>query len=170
MIAALAAVGIGVAAIVVSIMQVRIMREEQQASVWPRVVVATGYSPGEHLELTVHNAGIGPAVIRSVTVSVDDRPVAKWGDAFQAMIGEQRWRGAMASVKQGSILSPGETVAAFRLDNPPFIDRLAAALNRLRLDVCYCSVYDRCWIASTHDTMPEPRPVPRCTASRNEFR
>jgi len=170
MIAALAAVAIGVAAIVVSVVQVRIMREEQQASVWPRLGIGTGYTPGKYYEFAVHNKGIGPAVIKSVRAAVDGRPVTSWGAAFQAMAGDRRWSGSMTSVSQGLIVSPGETVTAFRLVNRPLIDSLVEEQGRLRFDICYCSVYDRCWVTSTHDTMPEPRPVRTCTRSRFEFR
>ncbi len=169
MIAALAAVAIGVAAIVVAVIQVRIMREEQHASVWPRLVIGSGYTPGKNIVFVVHNAGIGPALVKSVTASVDGRPVRDWSEAFQSLIGERGWSGSMSSVQRGLILSAGQEVTAFRLVNAPFIDRLFKEMHRLRFDVCYCSVYDRCWVLSGQEDVPEPTPVRTCTRSKHEF-
>jgi len=146
------------------------MREEQSASVWPRLVIGSGYTPGQNVEFGVRNAGIGPAVIKSVTASVDGHPVAHWGDAFEAMIGERSWSGSMTSVSRGLIVPAGEKVTAFQLRNGAFVDRLVKQLDRLRFDVCYCSVYDRCWRTSSQGSEIDPTPVRTCTAARVEFR
>lgn len=69
MIVALSAVLIGICALVVSVVQVRIMREEQHASVWPRLVLAQSYSQGRRFGVVVSNPGIGPAVVKSVTAT-----------------------------------------------------------------------------------------------------
>lgn len=86
MLVALSATVLGVSALAVSVVQVRIMRQEQHASVWPRLQIGRAYSEGRNFAIVVGNPGIGPAVIMDVGVEVDGRPVTSWTEAINALV------------------------------------------------------------------------------------
>lgn len=147
LVVAASAIIISVASLVVSVQQTLLMREQQQASVWPRVTVdgtITSEPPAMHLSL--RNAGIGPAKLVWGQVLVDGRPLASWDTLFAAAA--QGMGTYSATSRRGSlsndVLSAGQTKEFFSIEGP-FALRVAALGPRLALETCYCSVFDTCW-------------------------
>lgn len=170
MIVALSAVLIGLCALAVSLVQVQIMRDQQHASVWPRLIVTRSYVQGKSVGIVAANPGIGPAVIRSVETKVDGRPVTSWTGVLNALAGEKRgWSMEMSSIN-GRIIPAGQVVTALQLTDPALADRVAGELHRLDVRVCFCSVYDRCWTitGAFADLPPEPQEVRACPAPGKE--
>ena len=59
------------------------------------------------------------------------------------------------------MLSPGTADTLLTLAaGPQAVAFWRAAQTRLRVVICYCSVYDECWIAD--DGRTDPEAVPRC--------
>ena len=169
MIVALSAVLIGVCALGVSLVQVRIMRAEQHATVWPRLVVAGSYSEGSRIAVLVANPGIGPAVIRSVSATVDGEPAGSWTEIFDRLVGEDRaWRTSAAFIR-GRVIPAGDVVRTVEIVDSVYADRIQREIHRVELEVCYCSVYDRCWIASLQSAGEDPHEVPACGPPRAPF-
>jgi hypothetical protein len=157
MLVALSAVLIGVCALVVSVVQVRIMREEQHASVWPRVGVAQSYIQGKSLSVVVVNPGIGPAIIKSVSVSVDGQPRTSWSEVLNALVREDRSWNVGRSTISNRIIPAGEAVETVELFDSEAANQVYAELNRLNVEICYCSVYDRCWTVAADFSDGDPR-------------
>lgn len=166
MIVALSAVLIGLCALAVSLVQVQIMRDQQHASVWPRLIVTRSYVQGKSVGIVAANPGIGPAVIRTVEAKVDGRPVTSWTGALNALVGEKRGWSVQISSINGRIIPAGEVVTALQLTDPALADRVAGEMGRLSVRVCFCSVYDRCWTIreAFGDFPPEPQEVRSCPA------
>lgn len=134
---------IGLAALAISAYQAYIMREQQRASVWPRIeILMTNSAPV--FKLTLSNPGIGPALIHHALVTVDGQPRRTWGDVLAAL-------GAAGPYGQGKIadrvLSPQQTQEIFAPDLQPAITALNEGGERVEFAICYCSIYDECWIA-----------------------
>jgi Co/Zn/Cd efflux system component len=161
MLTAMAAIVIGVTALVVSVIQVRLMHAHQHASVWPRLEIMPSYSPDHGLSLDVVNRGIGPAVIGHVRVTVDDAPVARWSEYFARLAPDSVPRDVTYSTISGRVLVPGQQIRALHLHRHEEAAPILRAANRSRIEICYCSVFDRCWISLGL----EVRPVAACPAA-----
>ncbi len=145
MLVALAAVVVGVCALVVSVVQARVMQEQQHASVWPSLVVSRSHNEGG-LRVLVTNPGLGPAVVRDVSASVDGVPVATWAAVLRGLVPERLPFGATTSTVSGRVVAPGEEVEALSVPDPDVADAVSGEFHRVEFEVCYCSVYERCWV------------------------
>jgi hypothetical protein len=120
------------------------------------------------------NEGVGPAKIVTAEVLVDGRPVETLNELIHACCVRGDYSGISSSTLQGRMVRPGDTV--------PYIDFPRAAANgpqllaldtarksdRIAARLCYCSVFEDCWIASSRD--PTPDPVNQCAASKHPYR
>ncbi len=76
---------VGVSALFVSSYTAHVQREQVRAAVWPILQYDT--SNGPMIRLTLDNKGVGPAIIRHVSVTVDGQPVPNWYEALQKLLG-----------------------------------------------------------------------------------
>src|SRR5690606_22962194 len=62
------------------------------------------------------------------------------------------------------VLAPGETVQVFSTRHPPLVRALQAAIGRegTVLSLCYCSIFDECWLARRDAERSDPAPVAAC--------
>jgi hypothetical protein len=171
MIAALSAVLVGVCALVVSVVQVQMMYEQQHASVWPRVVIMPSYNPENGLSIHVSNPGIGPAVIQYVRASVDGAPRDNWRMTLAALLPNNTPDQFTWSTIGDRIIPPGEDVRALQISSREDGAAVLREIGRLEVEICYCSVYDRCWnIAAAFTGRSAPEEVARCpTAAAATF-
>jgi len=153
--------------------QTRLMQSQSRASVWP--YVAIGYSindEGESRGYTwqVSNDGVGPARIESVTMTLDGKPVRRWRELFRALFGEADVPATFSQV-YGRVLPPSTnretTIDALHLTDMAQAKAFFAAQDRIEMTICYCSVYDDCWIARKQD--PNVLPAERCDRSAEQF-
>lgn len=158
---------VGVAAIVaalVALYQATLARAQARTAAWPYLGQGNslaGYkSPYTR---TVANQGVGPARVRHVRVEVDGRPVPTWDAAVLALTGSAPKGYEYSEIGVGSVLSPGVVDTLLTLPSgPQAIAFWRAAPARLTVAICYCSVYDECWVAE--DRRADPRPVHGCAA------
>ena len=141
--ASFGAIGLAIAALVVSIVETRIMREEQHMSVWPRLMAATSRGQGG-FQVVVQNKGLGPAQVRTVVVGTPDGVFPEWSAAFESLLKRPVYDFYFSTLG-GAVLMPGETIDAVTVERSPLADSLSLATDRLRVDICYCSAYEDCW-------------------------
>ena len=158
-----------ITAVAVSLYQTSLAREQLRASAWPYLAQSNSFIAGAPYVRSVSNEGVGPARVRSFSVLVDGKPVKTWNDAVRALTGSGEPGLVYSSVGRGTVLAPG---ARRELLTLPTGDRAQAfwvqAQTRFETVMCYCSVYDECWIADSRK--PEPREVKVCAAdSTAEF-
>ena len=158
------AVGVAaIAAVMVSLYQARLAREQLRASAWPYISQSNSFANGTPFRRFVGNDGIGPARVQSFRVIVDGHPVPTWNAAVRALTGEGDPDLIYSSVGRGTVLVPGASRTVLTLQPSPRTLRFAIAQQtRLRTQVCYCSVYDECWNADSE--LPEPAHVNSCSA------
>jgi hypothetical protein len=164
MITAISAVFIGVCAIGISLYETSLIRQAQKGSVWP--AMGGGYSYNQDgFSYLLENAGVGPAIIEYIILTVDDEPMESWVQYFDKLgIGVGNYLVTQAS---GRIVSPQSTVEILTIPPQENIDALAREQSRVNVEVCYCSVYDDCWVVTM---IERAREVPRCDpAGRLEF-
>ena len=154
--------------------QGRVMRAQQHGAVYP-VLQADGYVSADpqlrQIGLKFRNSGVGPALIESVTFLDSDQKVASLVP-YSARLPEGydlSW-----SSMVGRAVAPGEEIAALRFSWPTdgisAADQSAAALSwgSLTAEICYCSVFKRCWeIKGLAENSPARR-VKACKRSEED--
>lgn len=163
---ALTAIVLSVCALFVSVLEVSSIRSEQRMGVWPYVDVSTSYN-AEGFTVSATNKGIGPARVRFMSMSLDDQPVDDLDTMIQGILGPERafsYDVYRASNPTGSVLSPDERTTLFGVPWTDDSRALVEELGSFSLSLCYCSVYDDCWVARMNQGDPEP--VSSCPSSR----
>jgi hypothetical protein len=146
--------------------QTALMQRQSRASVWPYVSI--GYSikdAGDQRGYTweINNDGVGPARIESVTVNVDGKPVSSWKDVFRTVFGEASVDATYSQI-YGKVLPANTnretTIEAVRILDVDQAKAFYAAQRRIEMTICYCSVYEDCWVA--YRQTPKVQSVDRC--------
>jgi hypothetical protein len=139
--------------------------------------------------LTVQNQGIGPARIAGVIITVNGQPVPNFNTLVDrccapglldaASRGSKQFRGVrngevILSTLHDRMIRPSEALDAFdwrvTAANEPIINRLKQgfASNRINTEICYCSVFDDCWVRTDDDQRPVP--VKQCAVPAVAYR
>jgi len=157
---AVSAIVSAIAAVVVAAYEARINREYQRISVWP--YVGQGNSGGrssDAYERSVYSSGIGPALIRSVQVSVDGVVRQTWGDVAKALIGKRAEGAVYSSLHAGSVILAGRDVKVFQIpageEAAKFWEEVQGP--RLHIVIGYESLYGEKWVSDSAES--EPRRV-----------
>lgn len=155
---------VGLAAIVaasVSLYQASLAREQARASAWPYLMIGGSLSYGKPFSLAMYNRGIGPARIRTVLVTVDDKPVASWNDVIRTLSDSAVAPYEYSYIGAGSVMSAGtvDTLLTIPAGNQAYKVWKESG-KRLSVSVCYCSVYDECWV--TGQNLREAKLIKLC--------
>lgn len=164
----ISAIVVGVAALFVSWDQARVMRAQQHATVLPAIQI-DGYRSQDgtraSIGVRVSNNGVGPAIIRSVRLARDGVQSEDFAQ-IEALLPEGYELSWFTMI--GRIMGAGEAVAPAEFNWPQgaLNDEQSAALadewTRWDVAVCYCSVFERCWIASTSGVGARAEEVSAC--------
>ncbi|MEP6939476.1 MAG: hypothetical protein ABI846_06900 [Rudaea sp.] len=180
-IGSLSALIFSILALVTSVFQTRLMQsqtelmqKQSRASVWPSISVgenSTDRHGEEAFSWRIDNNGVGPAKIESAVVSLDGKPYATWKKLFAVLIPDKVFHASQSSVN-GVVLPPSlnrdTMIEMVKVTEPELARAVLDGKSRFQIQVCYCSVYDECWIAKLSERSPQP--VPRCeSAGAAEF-
>ena len=126
------------------------------------------------LRFNAVNECVGPARIVTAEVLVNGTPVPSLEQLVARCCGTAGYEGISSSSLQGRMVRPGDTVTYISLpqtpDNMPqasLLDRARQA-DRIVTRLCYCSVFDDCWLADSRD--PTPSAVNHCPPVRLPYR
>ncbi len=153
-----AALVLSVLALMVSVLEVSAIREDQRVQVWPYMTVASSFGPNGY-SLEAINKGIGPARVRTMEVLFDGKPVDDIDKLIVDTVGEDdafSYDLYRTSNIAQSVMSADERATLFAVPWEDRTRRLSSVWHgRLSVRVCYCSVYDDCWMAELDDGEPE---------------
>ena len=149
---------VSIIALLVSIYEARILNAQNEASVWPYIdksmSIVTDTSTVS-IQLTIQNKGVGPAIINSSQISINDTVYTEYDKALDAVIRQfsvEELRNLVFTPSLNSVISPGEEQTLFVLELKAPQEGIWSFLPRL--DLCYCSVFDRCWEMTTDKDTP----------------
>ncbi len=158
--------------------QTRIIRDQLSAQVWPYVSISTTLDTDD-LRVSALNDGLGPAIIRSASASVDGKPMRSLIAVMHAILGPNiigrskrgDHLGLSSSVASyGSVLRVGEPYVMFDLRSTRFAKRLALGFDgRVAFRLCYCAIIPgTCWIedSAAHG---DPQTVGACTEDPHDL-
>lgn len=147
---AIAALATAVIAIVVAVVEARNQQEFQKLSVEPYIELSnTGADSIDYYAFLLINNGLGPAVVKSVSLSVDEKPVSNWDQAVRLTTNNNAtFNGVYSSVSTNRRIKSSETVEVFKmLSYSDLAKSFHVEMNsdRVKYEVCYCSIYEECW-------------------------
>jgi hypothetical protein len=160
--AAVIASFIGLLALGVSGYTAYVQREQLRAQVWPHLTIgSSNVDPDTAWHVT--NVGTGPARVTAMRVLVDSAPATTWLDVEKAA-GYRRGEGTIRSFISRAIIPAGKEILFARPEagdqsQLKFKDLLPDGKHTLDVTLCYCSVLDDCWVASSSDRMLDGRPI-----------
>ncbi len=155
------AVLVGSLALCVSGYTAYMQRQQVRAQVWPILEFDSNNGP---IQFVLSNKGVGPAIIRSVIVRVDNQPVRNWIDVLDKLVGPGPHHYSESDMS-GHVLAAGESMTVLTphddQDNPIAFDRSNPAwikMNERRfhvsVEICYSSTLGECWTLHAGGTTP----------------
>jgi hypothetical protein len=156
----LIAIVISLFSVVATFYQVELMRKEQNTAVWPYLEFLPSTLGG--LSLTVENKGVGPAIVHSVYLKYNGKPIEAESERaglltlIDSVVGRRDLDFIYSTVNR-RVISPGEEIQLFYFpdtlqDFVPVATAFAEA--NIDLEICYCSIYDECWISRGVEVEP----------------
>ena len=129
-----------------------IQNRQVQAQVWPYVISG---NDDLNFALTVSNQGVGPAIVRSVQVRMDGKSQSDWNHIV-ANMGLPPHSFFQSTINR-YVLSPGERLQIIRFSDKALWQRFEnAALNRMSIDICFCSTLGECWMSRNKNLIGSP--------------
>lgn len=168
--AAVTAIIVSACALGVSFYEVRIMRAQQKTSVWPHVEIGQQYD-GEGFALEANNKGVGPALVKSLKVSVDGKRVNSLSQLLDTILGEGHgigWSNSTVHNVNGKVLEAGYNMPMVRFKWNKKARELSDNLERIKIEMIYASIYEDCW-KLTFDSEPAPCECPSERIESEQF-
>ena len=160
---AVAALVVSFSALGVGVYEARLQRQHDRAEVWPNLEVGT-FTSSDGASVIVDNTGLGPAVVEAVAVAVDNTPQHTWRGVLQALLGDSTRNFGNTSLADHGV-RPGDRVELLRLPVPSVPTPFWAQIGRVRIRVCYRSVFDERWMLEARLGAANRRaPVTACPA------
>jgi hypothetical protein len=143
-----------------------------EANSLPYVQISGGNVRG-HVTFDAMNEGVGPAKIMTAEVLVDGRPVETLHQLIDACCTKGAYKGLIGSTLEGRMVRAGDKVTYVDLPVSAATFQQAVALDKARQTriatrLCYCSVFDDCWVANSRD--PTPDAVHQCAPPAHPYR
>lgn len=159
MIVALSALLISVVTTIIGLYSTMIDRSYARASVWPRVELYRSFSPEKgFFSYGLMNNGTGPAIMEYAKVSYKGEPVKKWSDFIAAS-------SLVQSHISTRILPSQANVSAVAIKDKAYITEMLKMDEQVEIELCYCSIYDECWVV---DRDNQPKEVTQCEIANDQ--
>jgi hypothetical protein len=150
--------------------QTEVLQEQLGAQVWPYVNTSEGID-NDSVQIALANDGLGPAVLRSLSATVDGVSKSNFIDIMHALLGPnivartprgQKTNFGLSGASPGSVVRPGETIALLTLNSKEFARPLLRAFSRVRFRICYCAIIPgKCWMSDSSSSR-DPQPAQSC--------
>jgi len=130
-------------------------REHKRLSVQPHLSIWWFYDEADPKEQKrgwrLNSQGLGPAVVRVFDVFVDGKPQTTW-EGFAAALGLsdlKSMKHLIANLYSDQIVPTSQSLVLFAVYDPAARDIVTRQASRVRMDLCYCSLYNECWLVSS---------------------
>ena len=179
---AFSAILISLISLVIAIQHGRVQERLVAANSWPFLTYGVDNSMtdrGQNMSFLIRNAGVGPAVLKSLEVRYRDKPVRGWAELLQVCCDVARDLPVQQFLALGvtgddhpvGIIPAKEHSLMLRFTHKPentaLWDKLSEARLHLSFKACYCSIIDECWKSDLQTLNPER--VERCEAGPNDY-
>ncbi|MEM9328105.1 MAG: hypothetical protein AAGA85_20730 [Bacteroidota bacterium] len=135
--------------------QTEILLQQMKSSAWPSLAVDMHFSMQNDSVISAYcilvgNDGLGPAIVDGVRVLVDGKPTSSWLELI-ALLGPPEDLSATRSASSlyQKVLSSGEEMAFLDLgQNEGLMQFLYEAGDRIKIEICYRSIYGERWLVT----------------------
>ncbi|MGE0046576.1 MAG: hypothetical protein AB7J28_09710 [Hyphomonadaceae bacterium] len=165
----LSLVGLFVAgvALYAALSQSNAVQRQTAAAVWPYLQLSVADHENESdalFQLSLTNAGVGPARMRAMRVTVNGEAITTWADMVRAVGAADQDLTYAQNAARNRVLRPGERVDIFSTTERPLVSALRAVVADPdnAIEYCYCSIFDACWLADSRRPDENPAPVRQC--------
>lgn len=162
-----------IAAVVVAVYEARIMRDYQQISVWPSLQIfsSSDYArPAFFYEIV--NRGLGPAIVEDMHLFLDGEEQPDWQSLLADLSeGEidfisivEAGSASLSTIPAGTTILPGDNIRPMVIFSEEYrskVEIMFANMQRVDIELCYCSVYGECWRTTLVDNQSYRVPVCR---------
>lgn len=161
--AAVIAALVGLLALIVAGYTAYIQRQQVSAQVWPYLQMGKSNADG-HYQLEAINKGVGPAIVQSVQVLADGKPIPNW-KALEQLFGFRASGGIVTSTLNKVVIAPGEQLNWIAFQNAADVDAFLADWVRFGVEarICYSSTLGENWLVTFDpNRLVSPSPVQSC--------
>jgi hypothetical protein len=142
------------------------VRRQTAAAVWPYLQMrVVDFDQGEQAALSVSftNTGVGPAKVRALRLTLLGDAIRDW-DQVVVKLGSPSDVPFARDFIVRRVLAPGESVTVFSTEWPQLVRAMKAAIASPDTNVvlCYCSIFDECWLADSGAPHADPSPIKDC--------
>jgi hypothetical protein len=141
-ITAIMAVLIGACALAVSVYTARLQNAQVAAQTWPFLQLWYSNVDGS---FSLSNRGVGPARIADVKLRVDGTEVANFEAMSEALFPGKPAPASTQSFFARRVLAANEDVTMIQFASLDDFNSMIAERDRIRFEICYCSVLDDCY-------------------------
>jgi len=142
------------------------------ANSWPNISYTTGNegpNGAQIITMELRNTGVGPARIDTFELFYKDRPLNSPAALLAGccMTGPHMPVNSDTSTILNEVLPARDAIDFLSLDatkNPIVWDKLNKERFQVRVRVCYCSVFEECWVKDSR--VPRPTRVDECKPSQ----
>lgn len=171
---------ISTVAAIAAIYQTRVIAQQFSATVWPYVSMDVTNSPVS-FELDLRNDGLGPAIVRSVSITWDGKPQPSIEALYRSFVKHdpkviapilaakragQTVRITTSTPTSGLVIPANSAQVILRLEGSTVVQVFRPRVARVGLSLCYCSLTGSCWTQSFQNRESEPRAVSSCPIKR----
>jgi hypothetical protein len=100
----------------------------------------------------VKSGGLGPAIVKWIDVKVDGVSQEDW-NSVALKLGLKGYFIQSWAPLEGSSFAPGTRTLMYKMLEGSTKELPKLNLNRLQINLCYCSVYGNCWLAIIDDDL-----------------
>ena len=143
------AIAINVITVSIYIYQADIMKTQQHASVWPYVEWVSDYNQIEGYHLHMENNGVGPALIKEVSISYNDEEIEALDTLVARVLGTTDIPHLINELNSKKVLPAGERHNFLIIKNFKWSEQFYYILyqNKLKMSICYESIYGDQWVS-----------------------
>lgn len=144
----LSAVFLSASALIVSIVQTTIFKEQQYASVWPYLQPTTSSTTGSY-SYGLQNKGIGPAIVKKFEYTYKGSTYKNTREAFEAVFGKNARGVGFSDASEDYVFKADESISTLSVYLPDSLIREIVyrwESDSVNLKVTYSDVYGNCWL------------------------
>lgn len=143
----IAAIFLSASALLVSIIQTTILKEQQHASVWPYIQDKFMINKGLY-RYGIENKGVGPAIIKRLEYTYKGASYDNTKKMYAALFGESYSGVGFTETNKNYVIKSGEGIEMLSVNRPDSLIYDIINLwesDAVNLTITYSDVYGNCW-------------------------
>jgi hypothetical protein len=161
-------VAIAALALGLTIWSGRETRQHNRLSMRPDLRLNTRFNTGGGGGWSVRNNGVGSAVVEWFRLFVDGNRVQSYCDLTRVLDLPENLPRRSSVEYPGAVIRAGSMAHLYFLPRSEDARQLSGHVQRVQFEICYCSVYDECWIARSSAQGANER-VSACATTEEDY-